>query len=211
MIILIWGVLMCVGLALELTADARDRRGILHVGKPLASTAFIAVALHLGALETVYGQALFTGLLLSWFGDMFLIPKGAKRWFLAGLVSFLLGHVAYVTAFWLYGGDRDVLALAAGVSVIPAIVVLRWLWPHLKMQMRGPVVAYILVISAMISAAIMAYSAGQRWEILVGAILFYLSDLFVARHRFICEERVHRVVGLPLYYGGQFILALTLG
>ena len=211
MTIAIFAIVMAVGLALEFVADVRGRRGILHIGKPLASTAFLALASHLDALATGYGQALFAGLLLSWFGDMFLIPKGAKHWFLAGLVSFLLGHVAYVVAFIRYGGDTDVLLLAAGCTVIPAAIVLRWLWPTLASKMKVPVVAYVLVISGMLASASMAFAFVYRWEILVGAVLFYLSDLFVARHRFVREERINRIIGLPLYYAGQFILALSLG
>jgi len=141
---------------------------------------------------------------------MFLIPKGAKRWFLAGLVSFLLGHVAYVVAFIQYGGDNATLFAAFAVSALPAVVVLRWLWPRLSTQMRRPVIAYVVVISSMISAAIMAFTVRQQWELLVGAALFYLSDLFVARHRFVVEHRINRLVGLPLYYGGQCVLALSL-
>jgi uncharacterized membrane protein YhhN len=43
----------------------------------------------------------------------------------------------------------------------------------------------------------------------VGASLFYLSDLFVARNRFVKKEYVNRLVGLPLYYTGQYLLALS--
>jgi hypothetical protein len=44
-----------------------------------------------------------------------------------------------------------------------------------------------------------------------GALLFYLSDLFVARDRFIKNESLNRFVGLPMYYGGQFLLAFSVG
>ncbi len=40
-------------------------------------------------------------------------------------------------------------------------------------------------------------------------MLFYLSDLFVARERFVTSAFVNRLVGLPLYYGGQVLLALS--
>ena len=44
-----------------------------------------------------------------------------------------------------------------------------------------------------------------------GAILFYLSDLAVARHRFIHKSFINRALGLPTYYLGQLLLALTIG
>jgi hypothetical protein len=46
---------------------------------------------------------------------------------------------------------------------------------------------------------------------LVGALGFYLSDVFVARNRFIKPEYLNRFIGLPLYYGGQFLLAFSVG
>ena len=206
-----WAVLLLVGVSLELAVDVRGRHGVFYLGKPLASTVFVAVAIHQNALHSGYGQAIFVGLILSWFGDIFLIPKGAKRWFAAGLVSFLLGHIAYVIAFFVYGGDIYLLGLSVPAVSVPAILVLRWLWPHLDLPMRSPVVAYVVVISMMLSAAHMAFQRDKNHVILLGAMLFYLSDLFVARHRFVCPERVNRLVGLPLYYAGQFMLAVTVG
>jgi hypothetical protein len=49
---------------------------------------------------------------------------------------------------------------------------------------------------------------GNAW-ITVGAVMFYLSDLAVARDRFVAPGFTNRVWGLPLYYGAQLILALT--
>jgi uncharacterized membrane protein YhhN len=47
------------------------------------------------------------------------------------------------------------------------------------------------------------------WLIFLGAVLFYASDIFVARNRFIESEFLNRLVGLPFYYIGQFLLAFS--
>jgi hypothetical protein len=44
-----------------------------------------------------------------------------------------------------------------------------------------------------------------------GALGFYVSDIFVARQRFLKTDFVNRLIGLPLYYGGQFLLAFSTG
>jgi uncharacterized membrane protein YhhN len=80
--------------------------------------------------------------------------------------------------------------------------------------MKGPVVAYILVISAMLAAATnfgwVWRSAGPAAAMAVsGALSFYLSDLFVARDRFVSTGIQNRYAGLPLYYAGQFLLAYS--
>jgi len=49
------------------------------------------------------------------------------------------------------------------------------------------------------------------WTAAAGAALFYLSDLAVARQRFVHEDFINRALGLPTYYLGQLLLALTVG
>ncbi|MFW6361887.1 MAG: lysoplasmalogenase family protein, partial [Spirochaetota bacterium] len=41
--------------------------------------------------------------------------------------------------------------------------------------------------------------------------LFFTSDIFVARNKFVADGFINRLLGLPLYYGGQFLLALSIG
>jgi hypothetical protein len=50
-----------------------------------------------------------------------------------------------------------------------------------------------------------------RIVVFVGAFSFYFSDLFVARDRFLKKEFLNRLVGLPMYYTGQFLLAFSVG
>jgi hypothetical protein len=40
-----------------------------------------------------------------------------------------------------------------------------------------------------------------------GAVLFFVSDLFVARNRFVAPGLANRLLGLPAYYGGQVLIA----
>jgi uncharacterized membrane protein YhhN len=192
-----------------LFSEYRGLRPGVWVAKPLASTGFIAVALAAGALETPYGLTVLVALVLCWVGDVFLIPKGASTLFLVGLVSFLLGHVGFAVAFTLRGSDPLWMAAAAVLALPPALVVLRWLHPHLPEKMRAPVVAYVAVISLMVVTAAGTTAATGRCAIGLGAICFYLSDLHVARHRFVSQSFWNKSWGLPLYYAAQLILAST--
>ena len=90
-----------------------------------------------------------------------------------------------------------------------------WLKPHLG-TMKGPVLAYIIVITLMLSGAWSILGefdlAGLgRSFIFSGAAFFYVSDLFVARDRFVKKAPINRFLGLPLYYTGQFLLAFSVG
>jgi uncharacterized membrane protein YhhN len=46
--------------------------------------------------------------------------------------------------------------------------------------------------------------------ILIGALAFFLSDLSVARNRFVAPGFVNRLWGLPLYYAAQLLLASSI-
>jgi len=185
------------------------QRPIGGVAKMIASTGFLALALVCGALKTPYGWAVFMALVLSWFGDLFLIFRGPKL-FLAGLVSFFLAHAAFAIAFLLY---RIALSWSIGTGIVliaAAIPVWLWLSPHLG-DMRLPVYAYVVIISIMVALSAGAVGRGGTALMLIGALLFYASDLSVARDRFIKPEAWNSLWGLPLYYGGQVALAYTVG
>ena len=191
------------GLLLELPA-------LVVPGKLIASSAFIAVALASGALESRYGKVLLTGLVLSWFGDAFLLSQ-STRWFLAGLVSFLLAHVAYLAAFLVLGVNRRWLVASIVPIAIIGYIVTLWLTAYVPEGLLWSVRSYTVVISLMVVAAFGTLGAGATPLVVAGACLFYLSDLSVAAMRFTDPLFPTYVLGLPLYYAGQLSLALSAG
>ena len=200
--------LTIVALAALLASEYADSRAGKWVFKPLASTGFLVAAWGAGALDSGYGRWIFLGLVLSFGGDVLLIPKASAS-FLAGLVSFLLGHVAYAVAFAARGLDPVWVVAAAVPAAVAVWAVLRWLMPHVESKMKGPVYAYVGVITAMVLFAAGTVGAAGRPLILLGALSFYVSDLAVARERFVSHTFWNRAWGLPLYYGAQLVLAAT--
>ena len=200
-------IVLCLAAVVVLVASQlADNPTAAAVAKLVASSSFLAVALISGALRSSYGRILLSGLVLSGFGDMFLLGRG-EALFLAGLVSFLLAHVAYVVAF-AYHGLNDKWSIAAVLPIAAiSIVVSIWLTPHLPESMVVPVRAYTLVISLMVITAFGARGAGGPLLIPFGAVLFYLSDLSVASLQFTSPEFPNYVWGLPFYYTGQLMLA----
>ena len=185
-----------------------DQRLIAAGAKLVASSAFVVLAICARALTSRYGALILAGLVLSWFGDAFLVGT-SQHWFLLGLASFLLAHVAYTSAF-ITSGMEWRWALGAGLSVaFIAASVLYWLKPHLPPALVWPVRLYTVVISVMVVAAFGTRGAGATPLIVVGACFFYLSDLSVAALRFTAPPFPTYVLGLPLYYAAQVCLALS--
>ena len=176
--------------------------------KIIASTGFLTVAILSGALQSTYGKVLLAGLTLSFAGDAFLIGD-TQQAFLAGLAAFLLAHLAYVAAFAVHGINFRWLAAAAPPVIGIAIGIAVWLGPHTPPELSLPVRLYTIVISSMVIAAIGTRGKGGSMLILVGALLFFLSDLSVAALRLVQTDFPTYVWGLPLYYAGQLCLALS--
>jgi len=206
-----FGVLTVGALALLLAAEHRENVRLKWVAKPLASAGFLGVAVAAGACDATYGRLVLVALVFCWFGDVLLIPKGADAAFKAGLVSFLLGHVVFVVAFLWRGVDATSMAAAALGAAVAVALALRWLRPHVPESFRIPVRAYVLVISLMVVASVGAAGAGAGIALAVGAVLFYVSDLAVARERFVAKSFLNRAWGLPLYYAATLLLASTAG
>lgn len=197
-----------VALTINLISIHREQRALTIATKLITSSTFMAVALLGGALGSGWGRAVFVGLTFGWIGDACLLGK-QRPWFVAGLAAFLLGHLAYCVAFILRGVELDVVGLALAMLIIPGLAIARWLRPHLPPEMRVPVATYVSVISVMLALALAAWRAGAPASVFVGALAFYASDLSVARERFVAKQFVNRLWGLPAYYLGQMLLALS--
>ena len=176
--------------------------------KLIASCGFIAVAVLSDAWRSRYGRIVLAGLVFSWFGDMFLLGEGDTL-FLAGLASFLLAHVAYILAFSTYGlSDRWCFSALLPVAVVSMAVSI-WLTPLGADGLLAPVRMYTFAISLMVILAFGARGVGAPVLVPLGATLFYFSDLSVATLQFTSTVFPHYVWGLPFYYTGQLMLALS--
>ena len=47
----------------------------------------------------------------------------------------------------------------------------------------------------------------QSARLAIGAVLFFISDLAVARGRFVADTFTNKAWGLPTYFGGQLLIA----
>lgn len=204
---MIWGALLTAAAVVWLLSAERRLSPERVVAKPLASLGFLVVAVSAGAADTGFGRWMLVGLALSLVGDVLLLGEAL---FVGGLASFLLAHAAYSVAFAVRGVDSGG-ALAAVPFGLVALGVLRWLDPHVPARLRGAVVAYAIAISLMGALSVATAAADWDARLPLGAALFLASDVAVARNRFVAPAFVNRAWGLPLYYGGQLLLAWAAG
>jgi uncharacterized membrane protein YhhN len=209
--ILLGGSLLLLGL---LYHEKTKKQKSIIINKTILSLLFVITAFLQPYGISSYSNDLLIGLILCLIGDICLALPGEKI-FKAGLGAFLFGHVFYIFSFssllrislWITVGGFVICCISAWVFF--------WLRPYLK-SMLGPVLVYILVITVMLGGAWgifqqSSFPVSGRVLVFIGALCFYLSDIFVARDKFIREEFRNRLIGLPLYYAGQFSLAFSVG
>ncbi len=171
-----------------------------------ASTGFVASALVAGGLGSAAGRLMTLGLVGCWFGDYL----GAIR-FEAGALAFLAAHVLFCAAFAVAGlsGLRVRVAVPVWLAITGGIAV--WLVPLVPPENRPLVIGYCVAITAMVVLACGLDSWDRRQLALLGAVCFYVSDIFVARWKFVDASRWNAFGCYPLYYGACFLLALSSG
>lgn len=196
------GMLADVGMVLA------GRQHLRPLTKPVGLAALTIAALACSPDDAGQRAWFVAAFALSLAGDVFLLRE--DRLFLPGLVSFLLGHVAFVVGFCVAG-------LRAGYVLAGLMVVLLVLGPVaprlLSAIRRGPepamvvpVVAYMAVISAM---SITAVGAGPLLAML-GAWLFMASDTTLAWNRFVRPTPSAGAVVMVTYFAAQVLLFLGL-
>jgi len=186
------------------------KRWQVYLFKPLATLLILGVVLAAArSAPGSYPLILAAGLSLSVAGDVFLMLPRDR--FIAGLASFLAGHLCYIAAFSSDASFGSAIHwwlpfFAAGAAVLAS------LWGKLPASLRWPVLAYLLVI------ATMAGQATGRWIELrdaaalsaaVGAALFVISDAVLAIDRFGRQFHAARAVTLATYYAAQLLIALS--
>lgn len=190
-------------------AVARGDRRLEYVAKPVATLALVVLALSLDPEHDQRRAWFVAGLVLSLAGDVFLmLPRDL---FVAGLASFLLGHVAYVVGFWVDdppGGAP--LAIGALAVVVVVALLARRILAGLRASGDGalavPVAAYIAVIAVMVASA-----TGTAEPLAVaGAWSFLASDAVLAWNRFVRPLAWAPVTIMVTYHLAQAGLVLSL-
>jgi uncharacterized membrane protein YhhN len=157
-------------------------------------------------LET-FSYLIQTALLFSLLGDALLIPKSKSMYFLTGIASFALAHIAFSLAFLELTLDITILAISTVISLFAASYIYSWLMPHLKGHYRLVVPGYLAIILVMVILGSSVGISNQNYWLASGSLLFAISDIFVARNRFVQTEFYNRLIGLPLYYAAQIMIA----
>lgn len=182
----------------------------IYIFKPLTMVFILLIAvLKTKKAPAFYAYAIIAGLVCSMAGDIFLMLPSDQ--FILGLISFLIAHLFYITAFT-YGRKIRPAPWLLIPFVLYGILMYGILSPYLGV-MKLPVAAYIIVI------LIMGWRAWERWShtaertallAFLGAVLFVISDSVLALNRFREPFEVARALNLSTYFAAQWLIALSI-
>lgn len=205
--------------AVDWAAVARGWKKVEYLAKPWTLAALFLFLVQFGLAETGFGSLPLVffglGLLFSLAGDVFLMLS--DRWFLPGLVSFLLAHVAYIIGLNLPLPQVSLL-WSFGLAILLALTASRLLRRIVEglrakglARLAGPVVLYGTVITVMLLSALLTlyradWTTAAAGLVSLGAILFYLSDILLAWNKFVTPVRNGRLANMVTYHLGQIAL-----
>ncbi len=194
--------------ALELLGEIYGWRNLVLSVKPLLMPTLAAHFFFAVGRKDKLAFYMVMALLLSWLGDVLLMfVELNPRYFLLGLLAFLLAHVMYMIIFRRssQGFKPRLITYATGFSLfLFGLLLLLLLWPGLG-GMKFPVVVYTVVIITMGFTALFRQAPGASY-VLVGAMLFIGSDALIAVNKFSEPVTAARFWIMLTYITAQFLL-----
>ncbi|MBP6898820.1 MAG: lysoplasmalogenase [Burkholderiaceae bacterium] len=203
---------LAAALAIASAPWALDQPALNWVFKPLATLAIIALAWGRGdgsgPAQGLSRRWILAGLAASLCGDVALMFPGG---FIAGLLSFLLAHLAYL---WAFTRVRRLAALAwpFAAYALVAGAILAGLWPGVPAPLRAPVLAYVVCLAAMAAQAAVLWRSGlaRGGRLALGGALFVASDALLATNKFAGPLPLSSLWILASYWSAQWLIAAAL-
>lgn len=190
---------------LTIYAKLRENEPLQFIFKPLTMLAIILIAFfNSSSPMSFYQKAILTGLVFSTLGDVFLIKD--KQYFVQGLVSFLIGHICYIVAFWTNPNLPSLLFYLAYIVFFLSI-----LWKHLE-SLKIPVLIYSTAIALMswltLSRTIENHNH-HTFHAFLGSFMFVISDSLLAYNKFKSPIPLSAIWILGTYFLAQWLIALS--
>lgn len=161
-----------------------------------------------------FNRLILSAIVFSWLGDVTLqLQSRNDMFFMIGLSCFLIAQVMFLIAFFSTKGE-NILFFKKIYLIIPVIlygvIMVYILYNHLG-DMKIPVIVYTIVILTMLTAAMNRQNKVNRQSyilVLVGAILFVLSDSMIALNKFVYPFILSRVVIMTSYILAEYLIAI---
>ena len=197
--------------------EKQENYVIAVILKGLASLCFVALGMMASKGNSTSGT-IVAGLLLGCIAAVLLnlryvFKTKGQLVFLAGIVVFLSGHIAYLMAV-MPMSSNPLLCVAA--AVVLTALLMKWIFSRIEAKKAFKIfgIVYIGAIVLLNVTALGNMAADpDTFNVIfaIGALLFLVSDIVLILNTFGPEPKfIFRVTNLSLYYIGQILIALSL-
>ncbi|MCP9765855.1 lysoplasmalogenase [Lacihabitans soyangensis] len=194
-------VIFFIVLAVEIYFSTTHQNNLVKFTKPLLMPLLIFMAFQLNIKE----RNLFIALFFSLLGDVFLM-FGSELYFMLGLGSFLVAHVFYILLFKTQFNFSLLKSLPFAAATFGYILFIK---AGIGQNLLIPVSVYCFVITLM-----GIFAAGRKTNIhsynlvLLGSILFIVSDSLIAFNKFYSPLPASSFWVMSTYGIAQFLIVL---
>ena len=171
----------------------------------------------MGTLLTIYimsakrqDQLFLTGMIFALLGDAFLLFT-TDTFFMIGLGCFLIMQICYAAVFWKKRRiPRSKDKLVSVVLAALPLIFLSMVWSHLG-GLKVGVVLYSIAITIMLVTAFLRHGMLSGYGmVLIGSILFVISDLSLAVERFVTQAPALPYIVILTYIAAQYLITMGL-
>ncbi len=185
-----------------------------EIGKRLTKPLLMPLLIFIYVISEKNPHAFVIAALLAGFlGDVFLM--GNKGFFIAGLLSFLIGHIFYILVFAksIYPFKLNYIFIIVALFYISyGIFILNKLRPFLN-AMKIPTLLYLISILGMSFTSLVRINNFNNygdWLTFIGSILFVISDTLLAFNIFKAHSKIREVYVMLTYILAQTFIILGL-
>ena len=202
--------------AIHLLGQYLNSTALIGYTKPLLMVWLAIFLIVKTALKGRFHKRVITGLGFAIIADFLLFQSiNSEQYFIYGLVAFMLCNIFYIRAFYLdFKSAPELDKRGARIAIISCAILSTTFFFLLRPHLGGMwvfVLAYIIVISIMV---MMAAFRNQRVNkisfqlILIGAVLFMLSDALFAYNKFIYSFYGSNLLIALVYMTAQYLITL---
>lgn len=158
-------------------------------------------------------KSISAALIFSWMGDVLLLFPNL---FLYGLGAFLMAHICYIIGFKVAQKNPFAIGQVNFIRLfflnLPIYILAAFTYYLIRGglgEMKIPVIIYLIVIVMMATTARERYlktNSGSFWQVMIGAILFLISDAVLAVNMFFTSFAESGVIVMGTYITAQLLI-----
>ena len=217
MIELIFLILFVIAAIVEVYGEYKDNIKIEFSIKPLLMPLlilFYVFGVIEGASLARVDWLIVVALIGGWAGDVLLMQKDQEKWFLFGMIAFLVNQVFYIISFFLSISNITNFNPTGFYLLGPVLLILLFMLPRFinkAGEMKIPVLVYLVAILLMHVVAILRLGEFQGLPFIlvyIGSISFIVSDSTIAVDKWDKEVPNGRPIIMTTYILAQFYITL---